>query len=405
MSAFTAPYRALRAVVLLLVVTVLLQSAGAIVDARSAAGPNDPASTTALRQRVYLPMLSKSDKLAMRLGYGSLSVPGRYPEAATLRAGWYLNWTVTAAPQRVNGIEYVQTVRLHQRLVQKAGCELGGVNAHDRSICPYAQPLTYDVFPNKTALRTAVLANRGSLWLIGNEIDRRDWPGGGQDEMLPETYAEAYHDLYRLIKDADPTARVANAGVIQATPLRLEYLTRIWDSYLAKYGAPMPVDVWNVHNFILKEKLNDYGASIPPGSSATEGVLYASDWTHVDLGIFKQQIAQFRQWMKARGQQDKPLIVSEYGVLYYHDGLSDPNVVSNFMLGTFDYFLNARDCSLGNRNDDCRLVQRWAWYSLDDTISGFNPYSALFNAQSLAITPAGAAFRQFATTNLDALSK
>ena len=43
----------------------------------------------------------------------------------------------------------------------------------------------------------------------------------------------AYHELYTLIKGADPTARLAIGGVIQATPLRLEYLTKVWNEYRA----------------------------------------------------------------------------------------------------------------------------------------------------------------------------
>jgi hypothetical protein len=140
----------------------------------------------------------------------------------------------------------VYTVRVHQELV----CPLWSENAADREKCPYKQPHSYWMFPSMEKLPFYVRASPGSLWLIGNETDRRDWsiPGGalGQDEMLPETYAMAYHDIYQAIKAADPTAKVAIGGVIQATPVRLQYLTKIWDSYKSLYGTEMPVDVWNV---------------------------------------------------------------------------------------------------------------------------------------------------------------
>ncbi len=255
-------------------------------------------------------------------------------------------------------------------------------------------PYDYTVAPDWTAIAQAVAANRGSLWLIGNEMDRRDWAildqngtpvaSSGQDEILPETYALAYHGLYTLIKSVDPAARVAVGGVIQATPLRLEYLTKAWNEYQRLYGAPMPVDVWNVHNFILKERKNDYGAGIPPGSAASTGTVYP-DERHADMAIFEAQIRAFRQWMKDRGQQNKPLIVTEYGILYSHAGMDNLTVVRDFVINTSDFFLHEADCSLGYASDGCRLVQRWAWYSLDDdgiwTGSNFNEYGALYNAK------------------------
>ena len=96
------------------------------------------------------------------------------------------------------------------------------------------------------------------------------------------------------------------------------------------------------------------------------------------MTIFDEQIRAFRAWMKDRGQQNKPLIVSEYGVLYRHIAEADTaQEVQDFMINTFDYFLNTQDCSLGYAADQCRLVQRWNWYSFNDNgqSNGFNPYA------------------------------
>jgi len=177
------------------------------------------------------------------------------------------------------------------------------------------------------------------------------------------------------------------------------------------------VDVWNIHNFILSERRYDYGAGIPPGIAADEGVVYASDIEHVNIEIFEQQIRDFRAWMKERGQQEKPLIVSEYGVLYWHcaewadteqtqcsQNLYDAQLVQNFMLDTFDFFLNTKDCDLGYSNDECRLVQRWMWYALnnDGTLS-FNPYTHLYNHDSQALSSLGIAFQNYVIENQEAL--
>ncbi len=264
-------------------------------------------------------------------------------------------------------------------------------------------------------------AQPGALWLIGNEMDRRDWHLGGQDEMLPELYATAYHDIYTAIKAADPTAQVAIGGVIQATPLRLAWMDRMWESYAQQYGGAMPVDVWNIHNFVLREVFQRYGADLPPGFAADDAraVVYASDWTHIDLAIFDAQIRTFRSWMAARGQQEKPLIVSEYGVLYRHcaywrwtgetfvceQNFNDEQVVVDFMLATFDYFLTARDCTIGYVADGCRLVQRWLWFSLDHSADGYNRHARLFDAATDTLTPAGSAFRDWVAAHRDALSR
>ena len=96
--------------------------------------------------------------------------------------------------------------------------------------------------------------------------------------------------------------------------------------------------------------------------------------------------------------------MSEYGVLIPYSEKNNATVVSNFMISTFDYFMATLDCCQGSTADDCRLVQRWAWYSLDDTYGGFNVYGALFNATSLQLTETGLRFRDFSLTNIDALN-
>lgn len=352
--------------------------------------------------------------LSERMGFGLTSASlAPYTDVATLGAGWYLDWRVRERPERPADMSYVQVVRVHQKLA----C---GQRYHsDRAVCPYAEPLDYVFDPGQAAIEAAARANPGSIWFIGNEMDRIDWAYciewngshcdvvgyNGQDEILPESYAVAYHELYAIIKAADPTAQLGIGGVIQPTPLRLEYLSAIWDQYQTLYTDTMPVDVWNVHNFIIQEVAHSWGADIPPGIDATQGEYVDDPGTHVDMTIFKAQIVAFREWMKARGQQQKPLIVSEYGVLF-HNGLinpawggNDPTHVQNFMIDTFDYFANTADCTLGYLADGCRLVQRWNWYSLDDTWGSFNPHSRLFDPDSGEITETGLRFQEYLAEN------
>ncbi len=356
-------------------------------------------STDNLTHHAYLPLVAKwffFIPRSFRVGYCATWWDiARYPDIGDLSAGWYVNFGVHDEPSRPLGIEHVQTVRLHQLT------ECWDQRTPDRDDCPYVEPHAYVLTspPTKDALRISVAANRRSLWLIGNEMDRIDWEGGGQDEMLPELYAQAYHELHDLIKDVDPTALVAIGGVIQATPARLQYLDKVWNAYQDRYGEDMPVDVWNVHNFILKEDCNGHGAGVPPGYSGCKGTLY-DDKDHDNMEIFDDQIRAFRKWMKDHGQQNKPLIVSEYGILYHHvDRMYDPDVVREFMLDTFDYFMNEKDCELGYPADDCRLVQRWAWFSLDSVV--FNQYARLFDPWNLGMSGLGRSFAGYTEQHLD----
>ena len=119
------------------------------------------------------------------------------------------------------------------------------------------------------------------------------------------------------------------------------------------------------------------------------------------MAIFQAQIVAFRQWMKEHGQQNKPLVVSEYGVLFSNELIGSSCTalgtacVQDFMVATFDFFATAADCSLGYGADGCKLVQQWNWYSLDDTWGSFNPHSRLFDPETGKITATGVLFREY----------
>jgi len=209
--------------------------------------------------------------------------------------------------------------------------------------------------------------NPGGIWLVGNEPDRTYY----MDDVLPSQYARAYHDVYAFIKERDPSAQVGIGGVVVPTPLRLQYLDMILDEYLNHYGHPMPVDVWNTHVHMVQEVRDDWGADIPPGIDEETGTLFTKS-QHADLETFKQLVIDLRTWMAARGQQDKPLIITEFGILWpqwlvdEYGVPFDPPRVINFMQQTMTWLDSYADPELGYPADNYRLVQRWNWYSLDD---------------------------------------
>jgi len=323
--------------------------------------------------------------LFCRFGIGVSGDIEQY-DVTPLRIGWYVDWGATQNPARPGGMEYWPVVRLEQ-----------------------TGPDEYSYRPSGAALEAVVASNPGAIWLIGNEPDRRRW----QDDVEPHVYAKAYHELYHLIKSLDPSAKVAVGGIVQPTPLRLQYLDMVLDAYQTYYGEKLPTDLWNIHNFILREEAGNWGAGIPPGITVTQGMLYEL-WEHDDIEIFKEQIFAFRRWMKEHGEQDKALIVSEYGVLmpkWLCDGDESqydpycgykPNGKPNgrpfseervkaFMTATFDFFLTATDLELGYPADGYRLVQGWAWYSLND--KNFN--GNLFDPYTLQMTAYGDQFAAY----------
>ena len=297
-------------------------------------------------------------------------------DVASLHIGWYSDWKTQLQPLRPAGIEYAQLIWV------------------DRGT----------FFPPLDQLGPIIDANPGYLWIIGNEPECLY-----QGKATPEQYAIVYHDLYAFIKARDPSAQVAIGGVVQPTPLRLLWLDRALNHYQTTYGQPMPVDVWNIHLQILQELKNSWGCEIPVGLAQTQGRLYGIQ-DNDNINIFQQLVVEFRTWMRDRGQRDKPLIISEYGVLFPPEYNYTPERVNAFMNASFDYLLSARDLNLGYPADENRLVQRWLWYSLNEqpynlsTGEGFN--GALFDYRYPlypgVITPAGISFTSYMAALLTA---
>lgn len=294
------------------------------------------------------------DRIGLAVPFGPID---RFAWGAS-QPGWYLNWQVAAQPAALPGTQFAQMVRLHE-----------------------------DGFrPPLEEISATARQRPGSLWLIGNEPDVPE-----QDNVTPVQYATSYHTLYTALKAADPSAQVAIGGVAQPTPLRLVYLDRILSTYQGLYGKEMPVDVWNVHAFILREERGSWGVGIPRGLDVDQGQLYeVAD--HANLEIFRGQIIAFRRWMAQRGFQGKPLIVTEYGILMPADYGFPLELVSQFMAASFDFFLSATDPQLGDPADGYRLVQAFCWYSAADKMF---PTSNLFDPESGTITPLGEAYKVY----------
>lgn len=289
------------------------------------------------------------DDILCRFGVNNLesATVGSLPD---LGAGWYMNFTALSNPLRPEGIEYMPVIRFDP--------------------APGSPGYTYA--PSGAALQQTIANNPGAKWLISNEPDSI-W----QDNLTPEVYARAYHELYHLIKTADPNAKIIAGSIIQATPVRLLYLDRVLTSYYQQFQTVLPTDGWSIHNYILNEvscaydPTNCWGADIPVGIDWPFGEIWGlRDTDRID--IFVERIVRFRQWMADRGYKGLPVYLTEYGVLMPPD-FADENGqfftlarVNTFMNATYDYMLAATDPILGDPHDGYRLVQQWAWYSTTD---------------------------------------
>jgi hypothetical protein len=244
-----------------------------------------------------------------------------------------------------------------------------------------------EYWPAGASLKEMAQRHPGRLWLVGNEPDVI-W----QSNATPTQYARSYHEIYRLLKEADPTCQVAIGAISQVTPLRLRYLEEVLAAYETANGQPMPVDVWNIHLAILREERGSWGVDIPPGLPDDSGILYEIQ-DNADVEILKKQVVTFRHWMAARGLRDEPLIVTEFSVLMPPEYGFPFELVRDFMLDAADYLMTATDGDLGYPADGHRLVQRWAWYSsADETYYTGN----LFDPDTGQITPLGRVFAEYA---------
>lgn len=199
----------------------------------------------------------------------------------------------------------------------------------------------------------------GRAWIIGNEPDIAT-----QDWVTPEQYAAAYHAAYQAIKRADPSAVLVAGNVSQVTPLRLRYLDAVLAAYRGRYGAAMPIDTWGTHVYVLPEQTGAWGAGVPQGVTDAGGG--GMNWTveqHDDLALIETQVRSMRSWMAANGYVNRPLWITEYGILMPPDYGFGAQRVAQFMTASFDLFRTLCDHELGLSADGDRLVQRWNWFS------------------------------------------
>lgn len=211
----------------------------------------------------------------------------------------------------------------------------------------------YTVRPgaNPETLAATVAAHRGAWWSLGNEPNDEN-----QDNQTPAQHAAFFRDTAALIQRTDPTARIVSAGIANAD---WQWADSFREQHRRLTGEYPRLDAWNIHNYILDDDHDPY-----------------------DVAEFKRRIAAFRVWLSQIGDGDKPLILSEFGVLYgagcCERPLDPPEWGVAFMVETVTWLA---------RGD---LVQAWAWFMTNSGDSRFN--GDLYD-ESGDLSPFGLAYR------------
>ena len=138
---------------------------------------------------------------------------------------------------------------------------------------------------DREAVRMAIARHPGAWWLVGNEPN-----DPFQDNLSPAAYAAFYQRFTELALSTDRSCRLVPAGLANAD---WRWAQAFLDSYVAQYKRAPTIAAWNIHNYMLEP-----------------------DRDQLDLQEFKERILSFRRWMTQVGDGNKPLMLTEFGVLF-----------------------------------------------------------------------------------------
>ena len=333
-----------------------------------------------------------------------------------LAAGWFITFSPNGDSS--GRPEYVPVIRIQQN---KQGCA-------------YLPSFTVDPPLTAAGLGAAVQTGAGTC---GSSVTSRTAARPQPDpakcsracRMTPSRTSTRRPTTTSTTTSSDWTPRRGSRtpGSSKVTPGRLQYLDKVWNAYKSLYGVTWPVDVWNMHLYILPEvdpsgKPNGI-ASVAVGTDPALGMRESGNdknqcanpsvycWAeHDDMTEFAGQVVAMRTWMKARGEQKKPLMLSEYSLLYpyivdapgscflmdEYGNCFTPERVRTFLNNSMSYLDTATDPNLGYPRDGNRLVQRWLWFSIYN--NGVGSASNLLNSSLTTMTLPGQAYATHANS-------
>jgi len=219
---------------------------------------------------------------------------------------------------------------------------------------------SWEVRGDHGAIRAAMQASGAAWWSLGNEPNDPN-----QDNVSPEEYAELYHTFEGWATEAR-RCQILPAGIANAD---WNWAEAFREAYRQKYGRYPRVDGWNIHNYILEEGLNPY-----------------------DVAEFQRRILAFHRWMETIGDGQKPLFLTEFGVLYGNGccnrPVDPPDQIQSFMRDTVRWLATSD------------LVACWAWFATDAV-----PYNGSLLDQSGQPNPLGTIYRELLLEHSDKSGK
>jgi hypothetical protein len=294
-----------------------------------------------------------------RFGFGANRDAINY-NWTVLGASWFHNWRVQA-PYHLDGMDFYPMVGAYGDLM---GNE------------------------TETSIRNAINQRPsnypdGTTWIISNELEydifttKNGVPLNPPRAITPAEYAEKYKKYRDIIKSINPTYKTAigfiNAIAETGRPYVLTDFTSAIDT-LYGHPADLPIDCYNLHTYA-------FGRSI-------------------DFEItFQTTVNRYREAMASISEREKPLIITELGVLegVYVTDIPESYVL-DFQTRAFDWLRSATSATTGMPSDGNHLVQRWAWFAL----TSWHPSddykwhrTALFDIDTTAITNLGQAYSDY----------
>ena len=176
-------------------------------------------------------------------------------------------------------------------------------------------------------LAAAIRSHPGSWWAVGNEPNDPH-----QDYRTPAEYARFFYSFTQFAKKSDAKCKIIPGGVANAD---WRWANAFREEYRRLYNRYPAVDGWNIHNYLLDTTLDPY-----------------------DVSEFKRRILAFRHWMMEIGEANKPLFLTEFGVLYgvgcCERPLDPPEKTIRFMRETVSWLA------------ETDYVQHWAWFIVNN---------------------------------------
>lgn len=269
-----------------------------------------------------------------------------------LGVGWYYDWSDGRLSDGVVG-----GARENLQYMGFAGAYGSTRNSPPRIDSPTCQ-----------TLRAHITANRdkfpdGMDWVIGNEMGLDD------GKLTAVEYSRHFVNWKRCLKSISTTFRVGSGAISQllkstpdpvGTPHCVAYdapnsganYFRAYVKEIKRYDPDSLPDFYanNGYTYCI-EQLN-------PVKPVTSEAHWASVENTVDIDVFKWQIQEYRRIMKELGEQNKDLVIREWGPFNIQVGFENRQ---RHLRETIDYMAIATDPQLGSPDDAHRLVQKWSF--------------------------------------------